>query len=128
MAIHVYVENLHWAIHCLTANFGPLLRGSMTNPMLITVFDTHLISKSLGFSQDPSNSERSALTHFFMSLAHKYINLKEPQDIKEQVTSKSFFFKKAGFTWNPQPQRHSVQKVFFKLNPGLWCFNNISTT
>ena len=28
------------AIHCATANFGPLSRGSVTNPMLITVFDT----------------------------------------------------------------------------------------
>ena len=26
----------HQAIHCPTANFGPLSRGSITNPMLIT--------------------------------------------------------------------------------------------
>ena len=53
-----------------------------------------------------------------MSLAHKYFNLKEPynQDIKEQVTTNSFFKKTTGFTWNPQPQKHSVQ-VFFKFNP-----------
>ena len=30
----------HQAIHCPIANFGPLSSGSVTNPMLITVFDT----------------------------------------------------------------------------------------
>ena len=34
------------AIHCPTANFGPLSRGSVTNPILITVFDTYLPPKS----------------------------------------------------------------------------------
>ena len=54
-----------------------------------------------------------------VSLVHKHINLKEPynQDIKEKVTTKKSLEKKAGFTWNLQPQRHSVQKVFFKFNP-----------
>ena len=53
-----------------------------------------------------------------MSLAHKYIDLKESynQDIKEQVTTKNCLKKKTDFTWNPQSQRHSVQ-VFFKFNP-----------
>ena len=32
----------HQAIHCPTGDFGPLSRGSVTNPMLITLFDTHL--------------------------------------------------------------------------------------
>ena len=51
------------------------------------------------------------------TLAHKYVNLKEPEDIKEQVTTK--FFKKeiTGFTWNLKPQRRIVQKVFFKFSP-----------
>ena len=42
--------------------------------------------------EDPSNSECSALNQFAMSLAYKYVNLKEPynQDIKEQGTTKSF--------------------------------------
>ena len=68
---------------------------------------------------DPSDSECSILPHFSMSLTHKYVNLKEPynQDIKEQVTTKNFFKKKAGFTSNSQPQRHKVPKVFFKFNP-----------
>ena len=54
-----------------------------------------------------------------MSLAHKYINLKEPynQDIKEQVTIKKLLKKKTGFTMKSQPQRHSVEGVFFKFNP-----------
>ena len=54
-----------------------------------------------------------------MSLAHKYVKLKEAynQDIKEQVTTKIFLKKKTGFKWNLQPQRNSVQKVFFKFNP-----------
>ena len=67
--------------------------------MLITVFDTYLtpkVTRSLSLSKDPSDSEYSALTYFSMSLAHKYVNLKEPynQDIKEQVTTKNFFKKK----------------------------------
>ena len=37
----------HQAIHCLTANFGPLSRGSVTNPILITVIDTYLTQRSL---------------------------------------------------------------------------------
>ena len=51
---------------------------------------------SLGLSQDLSHSECSALTYFSMSLAHKYLNLKQPfnEDIKEQVTTK--FFLKGG--------------------------------
>ena len=36
----------HQAIHCPTANFGPLSRGSVTNPILITVFDTYLTPRS----------------------------------------------------------------------------------
>ena len=32
----------HQAIHCPTTNFEPLSRGSVINPMLITVFDTCL--------------------------------------------------------------------------------------
>ena len=69
-------------------------------------------------SQDPSDSECSALTRFFMSLAHKYINLEEPcnQDIKEHVTTKNILKTKTEFTWNLQSQRHSLQKVFFKFN------------
>ena len=39
---------VHQAIHYPTANFGPLLRGSITNPMLITVFDTYLTPVSPG--------------------------------------------------------------------------------
>ena len=60
--------------------------------MLITVLDTRLTPRSPGV-WDSSDSECSALTHFSMSLARIYVNLKEPQDIKEQVTS-NFFLKK----------------------------------
>ena len=51
-------------------------------------------------TQDPSDSECSALTHFSISLASRYINLEEPynQDIKEQVTTMIFLKKKADFT------------------------------
>ena len=50
-----------------------------------------------------------------MSSAHKYVNLKEPynEDIEEQVTTRIVLKKKTGFIC----QRHSLQKVFFKLNP-----------
>ena len=42
--------------------------------------------------EDPSYSECSTLPQFSMSLAHKYVNLKEPynQDIKEQATTNLF--------------------------------------
>ena len=36
------------AIQCPVANFGPLSRGSVTNLMLINVFDTYLTPRSLG--------------------------------------------------------------------------------
>ena len=52
-----------------------------------------------------------------MSLAHKYAHVKEPQDLKKQVTTKIFFKKKTGFTRNPRPQRDSMQNVFLKFNP-----------
>ena len=44
------------------------------------------------------------LNAFSMSLAHKYVNLKDHQDIKEQVSTKSFLKKNTGSTWNPQPR------------------------
>ena len=53
----------HQAIHCPTANFGPLSRGSITNPMFITVFDAYLTPRSLRA----------------MSLVHKYINQRKGQ-------------------------------------------------
>ena len=69
---------VHQVIHYHTANFRPLSRGSVSNPMLITVFDTYLSSRSLGaleqvwsLNEDPSNSEYSALTHFSQSLTPK---------------------------------------------------------
>ena len=57
------------------ANFGPLLRGSITKPMLITVLDAYLTLRSPGA----------------MSMIRKYVNLKEPynQDINEKVTTKN---------------------------------------
>ena len=62
-------------------------------------------TRCLGWSQDPSNSKCSVLTHFSMSLAHKYVNLKEPynQDIKEQVTTK-FFKKDRLYMKSPTPE------------------------
>ena len=54
-----------------------------------------------------------------MSLTHKYVNIKEPcnQDIKEQIPTKKCFKKEDRIYMISQPQRHSVQKVFFKFNP-----------
>ena len=106
--------------HFPIANFGPISRGRITKPMLIAVFDTHSNPRSLRqwvWVKTLSDSEYSTLTHFSMSLVLKYANLKEPQDIKQQFTTKRVSKKNTGFTWNPQPQRHSVQKVFFKFNP-----------
>ena len=39
---------VHQANHYPTANFRPLLRGSVPNPILITAFDTYLSPRSLG--------------------------------------------------------------------------------
>ena len=36
------------AVHYPSANFRPLSSGSVTNPMFIKVFDTHLSPKSPG--------------------------------------------------------------------------------
>ena len=36
---------------------------------------------NLGLYQDSSDSECSAITHFSMSLAHKYVNLKEAYNL-----------------------------------------------
>ena len=61
--------------------------------MLITAFDAYLTPRSprawyqvwapktqpgtyWDLNQDPSDSERSALTHLSMTLAHKYVNLR----------------------------------------------------
>ena len=38
----------HQTIHCPISNFGPLSRGSVPNPMLITVLDTYLTARPLG--------------------------------------------------------------------------------
>ena len=38
----------HQAIHCPTANSGPLSRGGVTNSILITVFDNYLTPMSPG--------------------------------------------------------------------------------
>ena len=69
---------LHQTIHYPTANFRPLSRGSVPNPMLITAFDTYFIPRSLGacqqalgLKQDTSNYECSALTHFSKGLTPK---------------------------------------------------------
>ena len=36
------------SIHCPTANLGPLSMDNVTNPMLITVFDTYFTPRSPG--------------------------------------------------------------------------------
>ena len=43
-----YVSYVCQIIHCPTASFGPLLRGSVTDPILITVFDSYLTLRSPG--------------------------------------------------------------------------------
>ena len=87
------------AIHCPTDNFGPLSRGqrhwSDVDHCVWYLFDLK-VTRSLGLIQKASNSKCSVLTYFSMSLAHKYINLKDPY---------------------LQDPRDSVQKVFFKFNP-----------
>ena len=102
--------------------------------MLITVFETYStpkVTRSLGLSQDLFDSECSAFTYFSMSLARKYVNLKEPynQDIKEQVTTIIFLKKKTDFTWNPQPPEAKCAEGVFQIQSpiyGVNFSNNIS--
>ena len=58
------------AVHCSTANFGPLPRDNITNPMLIPVFDLYLTSRSLGAGFEPR------LFHFWIQ--HFNLHLHEP--------------------------------------------------
>ena len=81
--------------------------------------------------QDPSHSEFSALTHLFMSLVHKYVNLKEPynQGIKEQVTTKTFFKKNNKLYIKSPTQQAKCAKEFFQIQSpicGVNFSNNIS--
>ena len=71
----------HQAVHRLTADLIQLSTGSITNTILITVFHTCLTPTP----RSPGAWACSALTHFSMSLACKYVNLKKPytQDIKK---------------------------------------------
>ena len=68
-----------------------------------------------------------------MSLANKYVNLKElyNQDIKEQVTTKNFLKKKTGFTWNPNRRDIKCAEGVFQIQSSI-CevnfSNNISIT
>ena len=69
-----------------------------------------------------------------MSLAHKYVNLKEPynQDIKEQVTTKNFFKKKTFHSLHEisTPEAQCAEGVFQIQFPicGVNISNNISVT
>ena len=68
--------------------------------MLITVFDNYLTQRPPGaWVRTNSDSECSGLTQFSMSLAHKYVNLKDPynQVIKIQVATKNSLKKNTGF-------------------------------
>ena len=75
-------------------------------------------------SQDPLNSECSALIHFSMSLARKYVHLKEPynQDIKEQVAAIIFFKKDRFYMKSPTPETKCAEGVFQIQSP-IWGIN-----
>ena len=74
-------------------------------------------------SQDPSDSECNALNHFSMSLAHKYVNIKEPynQDIKEQVINKSFKKRRQALNEIPNLRDIVCKRCFSNSVPYLWC-------
>ena len=85
--------------------------------------------------QDPSDSECSALTHFYMSLTFNYVNLKEPynQDIKEYVTTIHYnFLKKEDRLYLKSPTREAkfAKDIFQIQSPicGVNFSNNISIT
>ena len=84
--------------------------------MLIAAFDPLFdpkVTGSLGLSQYPSSSECSALTHFSISLVHKYVNLKEPynQGIKEQVTNKNFWKRRQALHEISNPKAYFAEGV-----------------
>ena len=80
-------------------------------------------------SEDPVDSECNALTDFSMSLARKYVNLKEPcnKDIKEQVTTIIFLEKKTLYMKSPTPEAKCAKGVFQIQSPicGVTFSNNI---
>ena len=59
-------KSYHQAIHCPTANFGPLSRGNI-NHCVWYLFDQRLTG-SQDLNQDPSDSDCSPLTHHSTSL------------------------------------------------------------
>ena len=75
-------------------------------------------------SQDPLNSECSTLTHFSMSLARKYVHLKEPynQDIKEQVTTIIFLKNDRLYMKSPTLETKCAVEVFQNQSP-IWGVN-----
>ena len=84
-------------------------------------------------SQDPSDSECSALAHFSMSLARKYVNPKEPynQDIKEQITTIIFLKKEDRlYMKSPTSEAKCPEGVFQIQSPvcRVNYINNISIT
>ena len=80
---------------------------------------TTKVTGSLVLSQDHSDSECSVLTHFSISLARKYVNLKElyKKDIKYYVTT---IIKKKKedriYMKSPYPEAKCA-KDLFKFNP-----------
>ena len=97
----------HQAVHCPTANFGQLSRGSVTKLMLITAFDAYLTPRSQGA----------------MSLAHIYVNLKEPcnQDIKEKVNANFFLKRRQTLHEIPNPRGIVCRRCFSNSISCLWC-------
>ena len=75
-------------------------------------------------SQDPSDSESSALTHFSMSLGRKYVNLKEPYNHVILLKKDRVYMK------SPTPQAECAKAVFQIQSPicSANLSNNISIT
>ena len=121
-------------IHCPIANFGPLSRGRITNPTdhcVWYLFDPK-VSGSLGLSQGPFSSECSALANFSMSLACKYVNVKEPDNQRKRMGHHYNFFKKVDrrYMKSPTPEVKRAKGVFQIQSPicGDNFSNNISIT
>ena len=113
------------AIHCPTDIFGPLSRGqrhwSDVNHCVWYLFDLK-VTRSLGLSHDPSDSECSALTYFSMSLAYKYVNLKElyNQDSKNRSTLWSFQKRRRTLHEIPNPRDKLYKRCFSNSIPYMW--------
>ena len=123
-------------IYCPKANFGPLLRGSITKPVLITAFDTCLTQRSQGawyqvWVPIPSWVWTKILlilneASWFNSpwvCPNKYVNLKSPiiKESKNRSLLKKFKQRRQDLHEISNPRSIVCRRCFSNSTPDLWC-------